>query len=436
MFEKPKGRLALLAQGALVAAMMFVTHSATAQTIRMWSFLNPEAKSGREIVLKKLIQNFEAANPGVKVLVEVQVWQQMSEKFLAAHQTGTAPDVMWVHSSRLVDAVKAGSLASFEELFLKNWTKDDIADVDGPFWNHGASPNAHYQFMHSRSVAGQFYRIDLFKEAGIDPASLTTWPKFIEAAQKLTVKDANGSVTRWGFGQALSAEAAFNPVVFSVILDKDKAAFDQQGRALWATPSGIEGLNLQVDMVRKFKITPESAVSMRSDDLYDQFNAGRMAMIRGAAARIPRSMQVLGAEKVGYLPTPSFTNGKTSPTEVLGWSLGVWSKSSQKTLAGKLVEYMSSKEADTMWVMEGGVVPMRKSTVTNNPEFFAKPENAYLVAIAKEMTEAGWLAPAGVGAGWNEELNKAAQDVLTNNTDPKAALQKAEVAFNRTNNRR
>jgi multiple sugar transport system substrate-binding protein len=423
-------------RASLALALTLVAQAATAQTVRVWSFLDPvSGKDPREKVLKILIDRFEAQNPGVKIVVEPQVWQQMSDKFFAAHQTGTAPDIIWVHSSKLESAVKLGALANFNDLFLKNWSKQDIADVDGVFWRHGASANAHYQFFHSRSTAGQFYRIDWFKEAGIDPNSLTTWDKFIAAAQKLTVKDASGNVTRWGYGMGFATEAAFNPVVFAVILDKDKKAFDDKGRAVWATPAGIEGMNLQVDMIRKHKITPDTAVSMRSDDLYDQFNAGRMAIVRGSAARIPRAMAALGAEKVGYLPTPSFTEGKASPTEVLGWCIAVWSKSPNKEMAGKFVEYMSSKEADTMWVMQGGVVPIRKSTVTDNPAYFADPKNAYLVTIAKEMTEAGWIAPEGVGAGWNEELNRAAQDVLTNNTDPKAALQKAEAAFNRANRR-
>ena len=422
-----------MVRAVLAAAMVIVAHSASAQTIRMWTFLDPGGKTGREVVLKKLIERFEAANPGVKIQVEPQVWQQMSSKFMAAHQTGSAPDVAWVHSPRVIEAIKLGALANLDELFVKTWSKEDIDDIDGTFWRHGATPNAHYHIVHSRSSVGQFYRADLFKEAGIDPKSLTTWDKFIAAAQKLMVRDANGNVTRWGFGQTFTIEGANSSVLFNVLLDKQKQIFDDKGRATWATPAGVEGLTLQTDMVRKHKITPDGAVNTKSDDLYDQFNAGRIAIIRGASARLPNAMTALGAEKVGYLSTPSFTEGKYSPTEAVGFSVGVWSGSKSKELAGKWVEFISSREADALWTMEGRVVPIRKSTIKNNEAFFTNPNNAYLAAVSAEMIEYGWFAPENAAAGWNEEFNRAAQDVLVNNADPKAALQKVEAAYNRAN---
>lgn len=417
---------------ALVVAISLIGTSAFAQTLRVWGQLDPKSTADpRERVLKKLIDQFEAANPGVKIEVEPQVWQQLSDKFFAAHQTGSAPDVVWVYSPRVIEAIKMGALANLDELFVKNWSQAEKDDVDGSFWRLGASPNAHYQITHSASSAGTFYRIDLFKEAGIDPKSLSTWDKFIAAAQKLTVKDANGTVTRWGLGQAFSVDPAFKPIAFSVLLEQDKSAFDEKGRAVWATPGGIKGLQLQTDLVTKYKVTPESSVSAKTDDMYDGFNAGRMAMIRGASVRIPRSMQVLGADKVGYLKTPSFTEGKYSPIEIVGWSLGVWSGSKHKELAGKFVEFLSSKEADRLWVMDGASVPVRKSTIKENPQFFNDPKNAFLVDVAEEAVDYGWFAPEGLKFGWNEEIMRAAQDVITNKTDPKAAMEKAEAAFNR-----
>lgn len=417
---------------ALAVATTFAANSVSAQTLRVWGQLNPASTADpRERVLKKLIDQFEAQNPGVKIEVEPQVWQQLSDKFFAAHQTNSAPDVVWVYSPRVVEAIKMGSLANLDELFVKTWSQAEKDDVDGSFWRLGASPNAHYHITHSASSAGTFYRVDLFKEAGIDPKSLSTWDKFIAAAQKLTVKDPSGTVTRWGLGQAFSVDPAFKPIAFSVLLEQDKSAFNEKGQAVWATPGGVKGLQLQTDLVSKYKVTPESSVSAKTDDLYDAFNAGRMAMIRGASVRIPRSMQVLGADKVGYLKTPSFTEGKYSPIEIVGWSLGVWSGSKHKALAGKFVEFLSSKEADRLWVMEGASVPVRKSTIKENPQFFADPKNAFLVDVAEEAVDYGWFAPEGLKFGWNEEIMRAAQDVLTNKTDPKAAMEKAEATFNR-----
>lgn len=419
------------AAGLAAPAMIGQVGAQEARTIRMWTQLSATGKTGREIVLSKLIKGFQAANPGVTVEVEPQIWHQISDKFLAAHQTGTAPDVVWLHSPRLADAIKLGALSDLNALFIKDWSKDDVDDLDGRAWRYGQSDGRQYQIMHSISAVGQFYRVDLFKEAGIDPASLTTWSRFIEAAKKLTVKDDKGTVTRWGFGQAFPGEAANGSTLLNVMLDKDGTIFDDKFRAAWATPAGVEGLRILKSMAEEHQISPRVGPAMSNDDIYDQFNAGRLAMARGSTARLPRAQDALGAEKVSFLPTPSFTEGRYSPTEVVGWSAAVWSGSKHQKLAGAWVAYQSSKEADRLWATEGGAMPIRKSTIRDNAAFFAAPQNAYLVTAAKMVSETGWFAPPEAGGGFNEGMNRAIQDVLVNNADPMAALKKAEDAFNR-----
>ena len=122
-----------------------LTGTALAETVRIWTFLNPDGKAGREQVLKTLISNFEAAHPGTKIEVEPQNYQTMVDKFYAAHQTKTAPDVMFIYTSRLFDGIKIGAFANLNELFVKNWSAEDVADVDGAFWRYGATPTARYQ---------------------------------------------------------------------------------------------------------------------------------------------------------------------------------------------------------------------------------------------------------------------------------------------------
>jgi multiple sugar transport system substrate-binding protein len=415
----------------LAATLLMPVHYALAETtIRMWTFLDPAGHSGREKVLKQLMGEFEAANPGVRIEVEPQIWQQISDKFLAAHQTGTAPDVTWLQIRRLSEGIEAGALANLDDLFIKNWSPADIADIDDAVWRYGARPGAHYQIMISRSTNGHFYRTDLFKAAGIDPATLTTWDKLIAAARKLTVKDANGNVTRYGYGQFYPTQGANMPLAGNVMLEQQGNLFDDKGNPAWATPAGVKGLDLELDLMRKYGVTPASAIGMEEDDAYDQFNAGRYAIIRGNTARLPGAVAALGPGKVGYMRTPSFTEGRYSPAEIIGWSLAVWSGSKNKELAGKWLEFLVGREADRLWVTRAGMIPIRKSTVADNPDFFAKPENAYLKTAAEEM-KSGWLSPLGVPGGFNDELDRAAQDVFVHGTNPQAALKKAEDAFRR-----
>jgi multiple sugar transport system substrate-binding protein len=423
------GRLAILLASGLAAATV-ATVAFADTTIRMWTFVNPQGTGGREKVLRQLIDEFEKAHPGVKIQVETQIWQQISDKFFAAHQTGTAPDVTTLMQRRVMEGEKLGALANLDDLFVRKWTPQEIADIDGPLWRYASTPQGHYQITHWISTRGFFYRKDLFAAAGIDPASLTTWDKLIAAARKLTVKDDKGNVVRWGLGQSYPTDGANLPVMGNVVLDEQGDLFDKDGKANWATPAGVKGLTLQVDMTRKYHVTPDTAISLGYEDLYDQFNAGRYAMITGGVTRIQNAMKALGADKVGYLRTPTFDGKHYAPAETIGWSMAVWSGSPNKELAGEWLEFISSPHADTLWSTVAGMIPIRKSTIANNPQFFSRPENAYIFGTVEDMRN-GWLSPPNAAGGFNDDLNRAGQDVLVNGTDPETALRKAEDEYNR-----
>ncbi len=428
-------RAALLA-GLAIATLAGGIADASAQTIRMWTFLNPAGNAPREKALAEIIANFEKANPGAKVSVEPQVWDQMTPKFLAAAQQGTAPDIVWVITDLLGDAIKSGSLADLNKLFVDKWSADRKKDNAGAYWDLCQVDGKQYCMFQSRNYVGLYYRPDLLKEAGIDPDKLTTWPAFIDAAKKLTAKDSSGAVTRYGFGQAWSEAQPDPQIVIPYMLAKQGDLFDAQGRGRFATPAGIEGLTLQTDMVTKHEVTPKLVTSWTVDDLYEQFSAGRVAMITGASVRVSTLQARMGKDKVGFMLYPGVDGKPHSPGVMAGWAVGVWSKGKNVDLAGKFVEYMGGAEADKIWVNMGGQTPGLASTPATMPQFFADPANAYLAVAGKGSATAGWLAPIAFSVGgYRQALNKAAQEVVTNGLSPKEALERAERDFNRRNNR-
>ena len=106
-------------------------------TVRMWTFIDPEGTGGRNVALKQMITEFEADNPGVHIVVEPKTHTTMTAEFLAAASTGTAPDIMWCSSGLLFGCIANGLLEPYENLFMKNWTADEIADVDDAFFKFG-----------------------------------------------------------------------------------------------------------------------------------------------------------------------------------------------------------------------------------------------------------------------------------------------------------
>ncbi|MFD1254267.1 Bacterial extracellular solute-binding protein [Devosia equisanguinis] len=423
---------------ATLAMSTMLPFAAMAQdtTIRMWTFLNPTGTSPREVALAEIIASYEAANPGVDIVVETQAWDQMTPKFLAGHGTGNNPDVIWVVTDFLGDAINSGSLLDLGQSFIADWSPEEIADRAGPYWDLTADGDKQYALFTSRNYISIMYRPDLFAEAGIDPESLTTWDAFLDAAKALTVTDANGQVSRYGFLQGYSESQADPALMISMMLGKGETLFNDDGTAAFATPAGIEALEFQTALTTEHGVLPEAAVTWTSDDVYEQFASDRAAMILGASVRVSTLQDKLGKDKVGLMLWPGDGATEHSPAVMAGWAVGVWSGSPVKEQAGDFVEYMLGADSDPIWVAKGGQTPGMLSTLDNLADFVAQPGNEYLSVVGEGAAQYGWLAPIEYSVGgYRQAFNKAIQNVLINGATPEAALQQAEDDFNRSHNR-
>jgi len=427
---KPARGLCCGIAAAVAIALGAAPHPAGAQTtVRMWTFLNDTGTSPREQTLARLIESFEAANPDIDVQVEQQVWDQMTPKFFAAHGAGTAPDVIWVIMDQYPVAVELGALANLYDLFIKDWPEEQRAAIADTYWDYGSyGDDEHYMIAHSRNYFGVMYRDDFMREAGIDPASIATWDDMIAAAKQLTRKGDGGE--RWGFGQQFGLEKADPSPVLYWILEGEGHAFNEDCTANWANESGAKALADSVSYVTELGITPEAALNYSVEDLYDQLAAGRVAIITGAGVRMPRMQAAINDRDVRFMQFPSDEPGRPLPAAASGWAVGVWSGSENVEAAAKWLEYMSSPEADKLWVEIGGQVPLYSSTIEAMPEFFADPGHDYL-AVASEGFKTAWLPRKGCDVGGlRQDLNTAAQEVLLHGKEPMQALEDAEVRFN------
>lgn len=402
--------------------------------VRMWTFLNPEGTDGRSMALKQMMDSFKEKYPNIKVTVEPQTWDVMTGKFFAADKAGNAPDIMWVLQDELGAAIKLGTLEPFENLFLKDWSQEEVNDINDAFWSMGSEDGKHYQVTLSRNYFGIIYREDLFKEKGISIPK--TWDELVEAGKKLTEIDSKTGIQRYGLGQAFSVDKADAQIAAGAILAEQGSLFTEDGKANWNNDIVKKALNMQMDMIRVHKITPETALTSTPEDLYKDFSAGKYAMIMGAGVRISKLQEeaTFAPEVVQMMLLPSFNGDKNSPTPIAGWSIGVWSKSKNKEAAGKFVEHMISPEADKLWVTVGGQVPVRKSTVESEKAFFSETKNKYLAVMADGFANAGWAQPTNFAiSGWRIDLNTIVQDVLGNGMNLDEAIIKAEKAFNERN---
>lgn len=404
------------------------------QIVRMWTFLDPEADNGRSKALKQIINTFETENPGIKIVVEPQDWEQMTPKFFAAHAAGNAPDIIWCIMDEMGAALDLGALEPLENLFLKDWTEEEIADIDDTFFNFGVRDGKHYQITHSRNYMALYYRADLFKQKGLEVPK--TWDEFVEVCKALTEVDPDTGIMRYGFGQAFNVDQVDPQIMATRLLETQGNLFTDDGKANWANEAGQEALQFQLDCITEYGITPEAAINLTGEELFTEFSAGKYAIISGGVVRMTtvRADVPFDPSAVQVMLYPSADGSGNAPGTINGWCVGVWSGSKVKDAAGKFVEAMMSPEADELWVTLGGQLAVRKSTVENLSDFYQNPDNHYLTIVADGIANAGWPQPTDYPvSSWKNDLNNAAQKVLVDKVSIPDALSSVAKDFNERN---
>lgn len=420
------GTAAALTVGTVAACGSDGGEGGTVDEITMWSFLDPAGSSGREKVLASLIQSY-TEKTGIAVNVEVQQWDTMTQQFLAADVSGSAPDVMWVALDQVATAVEQGALADLNSLAFGELPEDQLADLRDVYWETMEQEDgAIYGVVHSRNHFGIMYRTDLLDAAGADPTTIRTWDDLTAVAKELTAPDEN----RWGLGQAFGTAFADPQIISARLVETQGAMFGDDGAPLWGTDEATEAMEFQAAFVADAEVTPQDSVRLTAEDLYELFSAGQVAMINAASVRVPAMQEQVGVENVGFMHYPSEDGDGYAPGNLAGWSVGVWANGEATEQAADFVAHLSSPEADEKWMLEAQQPPLHASTAENNADFLSAPENAFLSVVLEGAQDYGWLPPTNVPTvGWREALNEAVQQVLLEEATPAESMSAAGETF-------
>ncbi|HSI39019.1 MAG TPA: sugar ABC transporter substrate-binding protein [Xanthobacteraceae bacterium] len=423
--------------GALLGALAlcFVSSLAMAQTVTMWTFLDPSKPTGRDRALKQMIDAFEKANPGITIKVESQVFSELGAKFLLGHRTGTAPDIIFVNAENLGALLRANATADLQKAFVSAWPAGQDADFYmRAAWDAAKVGDARYAVPLFPATATIFYRRDLFAAAGIDPASLKTWDELTAAAKKLT-RDTNGDGNPdvWGIGAPLSVERTAGTTALVPMMQSGQSEV-WDGAACkphYATPAGERAVRTHAGWINADKVMPREALVNNTDDILEQFAAGRFAMVIAPFARFENAAKTAtwdGAANLAVMPWPTWDGERSGPQIVTGWFLAAWKNSKNLPAATKFIDYMVSEDGVRLWATVGGQVPTR-SSVFNDARFQA-PQYGYMRTMRQAWSDWSFMLPTGCNtARFDADLNAAVHRVVLGEAAAPAALKEAEGKF-------
>lgn len=368
-------------------------------TITMWTWMNPEGTSPREMVFKQILDKFAVDYPYITVEVTSVAWQEIDAKWRATVETNSAPDLIWL-SNTIVD--RGNFLANLDETALADLTPEewsDLGTMNTDISRIGTDANLVFPIWPS---AGEilYYRKDLFEKAGIE-VPLKTWDAFLEAAQKLsadTNNDGNNEV--WGFGDSFGEKAAITTSFFYALADLQDSFYDMETKTpLFNNENALKAAQLVVDLVAK-GITPRDAIANDYETMLQQFESGRFAMVHGGSHRYGSIAKAVGfgVENMGIMPWPTWSGDRVGPAfSGGGWGIGIWKETKNMDAAGLLLKAFMSPEASKLWMEVGGQVPNRVSLM--NDPFLSRPENYFLALPAQIIKEHNFFPqPIGINS--------------------------------------
>lgn len=185
--------------------------------------------------LKVIAEEFEKENPGIKIDIQVNGWDDYWTALEAAGTGGSLPDTFWMHSNNIYYYAANDQLLDLTDYIAKSDVVDlakypeglnEIYSLDGK----------QYAVPKDYDTIALWYNKTLFDEAGIAyPDETWTWDTLKEAAKKLTKPDGS----QYGMCAGLHNQEGYYNFVYqnggTIISDSNESGYADE-----KTVEGIE----------------------------------------------------------------------------------------------------------------------------------------------------------------------------------------------------
>jgi ABC-type glycerol-3-phosphate transport system substrate-binding protein len=233
------------------------------------------------VTLDAIVKKFTEANPDISVRVEKMVWATYFDKLLTSLVSGGAPDLFLLHEFEIPQFASQGVLYESGEFFKGKNAILSEKDFEPDYLAALKYEGGMYGVPLDRHGWGVVVNKTLFKKAGIDPTKAPkNYQELVDIATKLTL-DKNGKhPNEAGFDDKNVVQYGIQvswlkPNFLSVLWQCGGDWTDGKGKATLNTPEAKKALQLLVDLIFKYKVSPKPA----GYDGWQSFAAGKLAII-------------------------------------------------------------------------------------------------------------------------------------------------------------
>ena len=393
-----------VAIGLVVVLLMGVAAFATASSVEITFW---HAMSGQhQVVLKALVQEFEQANPNIKVNLMYQgnFWQ-LPAKLLTAVTAGNPPTISQIYGNEALQYINANALLPLGEVLPKTVLEDIPASLIkiNTYLLNGKPELVTVPFNKSAQV--------LYYNTNLVSSPPRAWDELLAMAKALTK---NGV---YGFG----LHPAHGEPPFTVFLHQagGQVLSPDFKKCLLNSEAGIRAMTFLL------QIKPYSYYSTQY--LSTPFGNGTVAMYIGSSAGIPFVAKASKGHH-GWMTAVLPAGPANNQTLIGGSDLGVFtlgSTKAQQEAAVKFIEFLLSKKATLRWAEGTGYLPVLKSAIQSE-EWKAFVEKHPEAAAGAKMIFGGFGFPHQ--QNWydiDQVISNAFEQVMLGKATPKDALDAA-----------
>jgi multiple sugar transport system substrate-binding protein len=342
------------AQPAEATATQAQAAAPTQITYMMWGA--PEELD----VWKKVVADFETANPGIKVNVEVSDWDSYWTKLNTLMSAGTPPDVFAMDAPLYLDWQSRDVL-----LNLKPYIDKTPGMLDNFYPQtltaYKLQDDSYYGLPRDFQTIVMFYNKEMF-DAAKEPYPSASWTMDdLRATAKRLTKDTNGDgkTDQYGFAPDLwDMELFWSEAIWAY---GGNIISDDHAKTLIGDPAARKAWEFIDSMVKDGSIPKPSTAGEYGGDLF-QSKVAAMTPIGHWA--VPGYVQ--SGIKMGVAPMPKGPSGQFTSVNSAGFVVA--KASTNPDAAWKFIQFATSEPAQKRLAELGFAIPVLK-TVAEGPSY-------------------------------------------------------------------
>lgn len=355
--------------------------------------------------IEKMVADYEAANPNVKINLTDLTWADGHEKIVIAFSSGTAPDIVELGSDWVAEFSSAGQLADITDDVIK-----DTANFLG--WSAGIWKDHIYARPWILGTRVLFINRDLLRKSGLGENFIPiNWDQLKQVCYKI---DSLGKDI-YGFGSNAAEKHRLYKKFLPFFWAADGRIISKDGKyAIFSSDKAYRALKLYKEL------SDSCSMVDTQRRLEDAFLEGKIGVIISGDWLLKRiKNENIQLDFVTTLiPGPEFPGASFAGGEFLAVSAG----SPNKTEAARFMEFITNKDNQLLFCKANySANPSSKAATTD--EFFTTDPN--LQTFVKQMNISKMVPATPQWVYIEDIIEKTLEDVLFNDAPIAESLYEA-----------